>query len=238
MKDETLSLVGHLRELRKRLIICLLAVLLTSGLSYFYTKEILSLIAKSPGKLVFLAPTEAFLAYVKIALFSGIFLASPLILHQIWAFVSAGLKEEERRTLLFYGPLSFFFFLGGAAFAYFLVLPLGIRFLLQFGSESLQPMLSVGRYISFAGFLLLGFGISFEFPLVIMFLSRLGVVTPQFLRRRRKYAVLLIFVFSAIITPPDVFTQVLMALPLLLLYEVSIWFSWLAGKKARLRRAG
>ncbi len=92
-------------------------------------------------------------------------------------------------------------------------------------------MLSVSRYISFAGFLLLGFGISFEFPLVIMFLSRLGVVTPQFLRRRRKYAVLLIFVFSAIITPPDVFTQILMALPLLLLYEVSIWFSRLTGKK-------
>jgi sec-independent protein translocase protein TatC len=238
MRDEKLSLVDHLEELRKRLIICLLALLATSGFSYFYAERILSLIAKPVDKLVFLAPTEAFLAYLKIAFFSGIFLASPLILQQIWSFVSVGLKEEERRPLLFYGPLSFFLFAGGGAFAYFLVLPLGIRFLLKFSSENLQPMLSVSRYTSFAGFLLLGFGISFEFPLVILFLSRLGLVTSQFLRRKRKYAVLLIFIFSAIITPPDVFTQVLMALPLLLLYEISIWFSKLTGRKTRRPQAG
>lgn len=235
MSDEKLPLTAHLDELRRRLIICLIAVGAFSIPCYLLTKHILRFLAKSVGKLVFIGPHEAFFAYLKLAFFGGIFLSLPIILWQTWKFISVGLKENERKYLSLYGFLSFLFFILGAAFAYLLILPIGMKFFLGFATDTLHPMISISKYISFVGLLLLGFGIVFELPLVILFLTKIGLVTPQSLAKKRKYAILLTFIFAAIITPPDVFTQFLMAIPVLLLYEGSIWVSKLMSIR---RQAG
>lgn len=225
MDDKQLTLVEHLSELRRRLVICFLSIFAGSLLCYLVIKRILDFLVKPVGKLVFIAPQEAFIAYLKLSLIAGIFLALPVILYQIWCFVSTGLKQNEKKYLLFYGPFSFVLFLAGASFAYFLILPLGLRFLLGFATSALQPMISISRYVSFVGMLLLVFGVVFELPLVIMFLTKINLVSPKLLREKRKYAILLIFIIAAVLTPPDIVTQILMAGPLILLYEISIFFS-------------
>ncbi len=230
MKDRKLPLLEHLEELRRRIIISLASVALFSLLSYLYVKKILGFLIQPviqlTGRLIFIKPLEAFLAHLKLALLCGTFLALPVIFYQIWQFVSVGLKENERKYLRVFGPLSLFLFLLGAGIAYFLILPLGIRFLVsRYATQFLEPKISVSYYISFVGLLLLSFGCVFELPLVVLFLTKIGLVTPQGLRRKRKEVVLATFIFAAIMTPPDVFTQVLLALPILLLYEVSLWTS-------------
>jgi sec-independent protein translocase protein TatC len=215
-----MSLIGHMEELRRKLIICILTVLACSIFSYFYSDKILTIL-KRP----FIAPQEPFIITLKIALFGGIIFALPMITYQVWQFISSGLKKKEKRHLLFYSPFSLLLFLSGASFAYFLVVPVGLRFLLSFGGSSLQPMISISKYLSFITLMILAFGIVFELPLVFLFLARMGIVTPQFLAKKRKVFIIAIFVLAAILTPPDVFTQILLAAPLLILYEVSIWLT-------------
>ncbi len=232
MSDRRLPLVGHLEELRKRIIICLVSVFLLSLVSYFYAGKILSLLMKPVGKLVFIKPQEAFLSYLKIALFSGVFLSLPIIFCQIWKFVSVGLLPRERKYILTYGPISFFLFLVGAGFAYQVVLPLGLKFLVdRFSTGTLESMLSISHYISFVGMFLLSFGVVFELPLIILFLTGIGLVTTQTLRKRRREVVIFTFLLAALMTPPDVFTQLLLAVPLLLLYEVSLWTAVFVNRK-------
>lgn len=227
MADKELTLVDHMTELRRRLIICIISVIVGASLSYFEIKTILALLIKPVGKLVFITPQEAFVTYIKLAIFSGIFLAMPVILYQIWRFVAVGLKRSEKKYLLLYGPFSFILFLIGAAFAYFVILPLGIKFLLGFATDTLKPMISLKAYVSFAGMLLLVFGVVFELPLVIIFLTKIRLVTTSLLREKRKVVIVLIFILAAILTPPDIITQILMAGPLILLYEISILLSTL-----------
>ena len=174
MKDRRLSLVEHLEELRGRLVICLASVFLFSLASYFYAGKILSLLIKPVGKLVFIKPQEAFLSYLKIALFSGIFLSLPVIFYQIWKFVFVGLLPKEKKYIFTYGPLSFFLFLVGAGFSYQVVLPLSLKFLVdRFSSNTLESMLSISNYISFVGTFLLAFGVVFELPLIVLFLTKI-----------------------------------------------------------------
>lgn len=226
MQDRKMSLIGHMEELRRRLIVCVLTVLACSIFSYFYSDKILAILKRPfPHSLVFIAPQEPFVITLKIALFGGIIFALPMIAYQAWQFISSGLKEKEKRYLFFYSPFSLLLFLSGASFAYFLVVPVGLRFLLSFGGGSLQPMISISKYLSFITLMILAFGIVFELPLVLMFLARIGVVSPQFLAKKRKVFIIAIFVLAAILTPPDVFTQILLAGPLLILYEVSIWLT-------------
>jgi sec-independent protein translocase protein TatC len=223
LQDKKMSLMGHMEELRKRLIICVLTVLGCSIFSYFYSHRILAILKRPfPHSLVFIAPQEPFVITLKIAIFGGIIFALPMIIYQLWQFISSGLKKKEKRYLLYYIPFSLLMFLSGASFAYFLVIPVGLRFLLGFGGSSLQPMISISRYLSFITLMILAFGIVFELPLVFLFLAGIGVVTPQFLAKKRKVFIIAIFVLAAILTPPDVFTQILLALPLVLLYESSI----------------
>ncbi|NOX97117.1 MAG: twin-arginine translocase subunit TatC [Nitrospirae bacterium] len=232
MSDRRLPLVEHLAELRRRLIICLASIFIFALLSYFYAQKILALLMKAVGKLVFIAPQEAFIAYLKIALFAGLFLSLPVILYQIWQFVSAGLLPKERKYLLVYGPLSFFLFLIGATFSYQVVLPLGLKFLIdRYSTATLQPMISISKYISFVGMFLLAFGVVFELPLIVLFLVKIGLVSPQSLRRRRREVIVLTFILAAVMTPPDIFTQFLLAVPILLLYEISLWTAVLVHKK-------
>lgn len=231
-KDGKLTLVQHLEELRRRFIICLLWVLVGSVVSWFYREEILSILKRPLGSpLVFLAPQEAFITMLKLAIFGGILLSLPVTLYQVWGFVSSALTQIEKKNLLLYGPLSLLSFIVGALFCYLVILPIGLKFLLSFGGASLTPMLSIDRYISFVIVLLLAFGVVFELPLASLFLTRLGLICPDSLRRRRKQAILMVFIISAILTPPDVLTQLFMAGPLLVLYEISIWLSKLAYRR-------
>lgn len=189
------------------------------------------------SQLVFMAPQEAFFAYLKLAFFVGIFLSLPVTLYQAWKFISSGLFVSERQLALIYLPFSLILFLTGALFCYFIVFPIGMKFFLGFSSPTIQPMISVTRYISFLGMLVLAFGVIFELPLVLLFLTKLGVVTPDFLAKKRSHALIVILVVAAILTPPDCVSQLLMALPMMILYEGSIWLSRLALARKKSRGA-
>jgi sec-independent protein translocase protein TatC len=225
MRDKELTLVEHLNELRSRTIKSVVFIIACSAALYNYINIILPILTKPAGKLVFIAPQEAFIANIKIAFFAGIFVSSPYVLYQIWQFVSVGLNPKERKYTLIFGPLSFIFFISGCAFSFFIILPLGMKFLLGFASDFVSPMITVDKYISFAGTLILAFGTVFQLPLITVFLTKVGLVTPKFLSRKRKHVIVLIFIAAAILTPPDVVTQCLMALPLLVLYELGVALS-------------
>jgi sec-independent protein translocase protein TatC len=223
--DKSLTLVEHLEELRNRIIKSVIFIIIISCLVYNFVNVIIPNVVKPVGKLVFIAPQEAFITNIKISFFGGLFLSSPFVLYQIWQFVSAGLKRSEKKYTLIFGPLSFIFFILGITFGYFLIVPIGIKFLLGFATDLITPMITISRYISFVGTLTFAFGVVFQLPIASLFLTKIGIVTPKFLSTKRKHAVVFIFITSAIFTPPDVITQCLMAIPLLVLYEVGVIFS-------------
>jgi len=176
-----------------------------------------------PTRLVFIAPTEAFFVNLKVAFYAGLFLSVPLLLFQVWKFVAPGLYEHERRYSFPFLIISTILFLLGAIFAYVVILPIALHFLISQGGELWQPNITLSNYLSFCMRLILAAGLVFEFPVLMYFLAKVGVVTPEFLVKNRKYAVLVAFVIAAILTPPDVFSQVMLAVPLCLLFEVSIF---------------
>ena len=227
--DDKLPFTAHLEELRKRLITCLAAVGIGFLISYGFKEKLFYILTRplisvmEPGdKIIFTGLPEAFFTYLKVSFLFGLILAAPVILYQFWMFVAPGLYKNERHLLFPIVFLSSFFFIGGALFGYFIVFPFGFKFFLGFATETIKPLPAMREYLSFSSKLLLAFGLVFELPLVITFLSRMGLVTVDFLKKNRKYAILLFFVAAAILTPPDVVTQVMMALPLMLLYEISI----------------
>ncbi|MDI6688600.1 MAG: twin-arginine translocase subunit TatC [Desulfobacterales bacterium] len=237
---EKIPFTGHLEELRKRLVTCFIAVGIGFVVSYGFKEklfDILSLplisVMGADDKLIFTGLPEAFFTYLKVAFLSGFMLAAPVILYQFWMFIAPGLYQKERRFLVPIVFLSSFFFVGGALFGYFIVFPFGFKFFLGFASETIKPLPSMKEYLSFASKLLLAFGLVFELPLIITFMAKLGMVSVEFLKKNRKYALLLFFVAAAILTPPDVVTQIMMALPLMLLYEISIIGARIFGKKAK-----
>lgn len=233
MIDRPMTIVEHLEELRTRLLISLAAFVAAMLLSFLFVEPILQLLIRPVGRVVFLAPTEAFFVRLKVAALSGAFLSLPVVLFQVWRFVGVGLTQTERRSTLSLLPFSLMLFTGGAAFAFFAILPVGVRFLLGYQTESLVPMISVGAYTSFATAFVLAFGLVFQLPIVILFLARIGVVTPSSLAAGRRYALLGIVVLSAVLTPGgDVFSQALMAVPTYLLYEASIWIARIFAPKA------
>lgn len=228
----------HLEELRKRLIICFTAVGIGFVLSYGFKEKLFQILTRplirvmqTGDKLIFTGLPEAFFTYLKVAFLSGIILAAPVIFYQFWMFVAPGLYDKEKRLMAPIVFLSTFFFVGGAFFGYFIVFPYGFKFFLGFASEIIRPLPSMREYLGFASKLLLAFGLVFELPLIIIFLARLGIVSVSFLKKNRKYALLLFFVGAAILTPPDVVTQIMMALPLMVLYEISIIGARIFGKK-------
>lgn len=227
--EDKLPFTAHLEELRNRLIVCFIAVGVGFALSYGFKERLFHILTRpliavmqEGDKLVFTGLPEAFFSYLKVAFLSGIMLATPVILYEFWMFVAPGLYHKEKRILLPIVFLSSFFFVGGALFGYFVVFPFGFQFFLSFATETIRPLPSMKEYLSFASKLLLAFGLVFELPLLLTFMSRLGLVSVAFLKKNRKYAFLLFFVMAAILTPPDVVTQVMMALPMMVLYEISI----------------
>ncbi len=225
MSDEgSMPLSGHLTELRNRILTILGTIFGLFLITYFFSAELLT-IAQRPiagQNLIFLSPTEAFFARLKIAIYAALFIGLPVMLFQIWQFCAPGLLSRERRYTVIFVLTSMILFTTGAVFCYFLILPYGLSFLLSFATETITPQISIGFYISFIFKLILVFGVVFEVPLVTLLLVQAGVVTPQFLTSNRSYMYVGAFVVAAALTPPDVITQVLMAGPLLILFEVSV----------------
>ncbi len=236
MEDKPMSLLEHLDALRRVLIISLISILPGAVAGWYIREEILRVLVR-PVKtmgydLVFIGATEAFTAQLKIAVIAGLLIALPVIMYQVWKFVLPALHVHERRYIITFVPVSVLLFAGGILFAYYTVFNYAVRFLLSFGGDGLTPMLSLSKYLSFSIWFLLPFGVIFELPLVVVALARLGLVTPRFLATKRKWAFLAVFVIAAVVTPTtDMLTQAVMALAMYLLYEVSIWLSYLVRPK-------
>lgn len=238
---EESSLTEHLAELRRRLIICFIAVFAGFGLCYALIGPIFAMLSRPleevlpPGtSLIFTSYPEAFFTYLKLALTCGIFIGSPVILYQIWAFVAPGLYEHEKRWTLPFVICSSFMFIGGGFFGYMVVFPAAFKFLAGYSGEGLRLLPSVSEYFTLTIRLLLGFGLAFELPVFMVFLGLIGLLDAHTLRKHRKYAILIAFLAAAILTPtPDVLNQILMAGPLLVLYELSIFLVWLVRAKRR-----
>lgn len=238
--EEKQTFIQHLEELRKRLIISLVAVGTSFFICYIFSKEIFQLLmiplqkALPPGAtMIFTTPAEAFFTYLKVALLAGIFAASPVVLYQIWLFVAPALYSQEKRYVIPFVISSTVLFVGGAAFGYFFVFPIGFKFFMSFATDFIQPAPRLKESLSFCSMLLLTFGLTFELPLFIFFLSKLGVVDAKMLARNRRYVIVGIFIVAAILTPPDVITQLMVAAPLVILYEASIWVARFFSRKQR-----
>lgn len=238
MADDKLPFTAHLAELRIRLISSFIAVGAGFLISYAYIEQIFEFLMRPliqvmpPGSpLVFTSLTEGFFTYFKLALTSGVFLAFPVILYQIWRFVTPGLLEHEKKYAFPFVLSVTSFFIFGAVFCYYIALPSIFRFLLSFSSDMVRPMPSMKECLSFSSKMLLFFGLVFEYPPLIFFLAKVGVLKAEWLKRQRKYAVILIFIISAVVTPPDVVSQVLMAIPMMVLYELGIIVAIVFGKK-------
>jgi sec-independent protein translocase protein TatC len=235
MNTSDMSFWDHVSELRRRLLICAIALVLATIGSFFIAEPAARYIMQPVGDMtfVFLSPPELFMAYVRIALMIAIVVTSPLILFQTWLFVRPGLEKHERGALLFGLIFGAFFFAGGVLFAFFIVVPLSLNFFLQYQNDSITAMFSFAEYIGFVKSMLIAFGVAFELPVVSSILSALGIVKGTSLAKARRYAILLIFVGSAIITPPDIVSQVILALPMMALFELSI----VLAKRNQNRRA-
>lgn len=241
MDEKKLPLTAHLQELRKRLISSFIAIGIGFLICYSFKETIFDILAYPllklmpiNGSLIFTSVAEAFFTYMKIAFIAGLFLASPFVLYHVWAFVAPGLYRHEKRYVVPFIILGTLFLTIGIMFGYLVAIPIGFKFLLGFASDFIKPMPSMKEYLSFSIKFLLAFGLIFEFPVVLLMLAKIGIVDSRRLAKQRKYAILLIFIFAAVITPPDVISQVILAIPLMGLYEVSILFVKFFGKKPSL----
>jgi len=239
MDEKKLPLTTHLQELRRRLVLSFIAVGAGFALCYAFSESIFDILSApllkmmpTGGSLIFTSVAEAFFTYMKVAFISGLILASPFVLYQIWAFVAPGLYRHEKKYVIPFVLAGSFFFAIGILFAYYVALPVGFKFLLGFATDFIKPLPSMKEYLSFSIKFLLAFGLVFEFPVVLVLLVRIGVVDAKTLAKQRKYAILLIFIFAAILTPPDIVSQLIVALPMIGLYELSILLSKLFGKKS------
>lgn len=249
MEELKMPFTSHLVDLRKRIIISLVFVVTGFAAAFNYSEYIfrfltfplrynISLSITSPFvqlieknvknnlTLVFLAPAEAFWMHMKVSIITGIVISLPVIFSQIWHFISPGLLHKEKKYVIPFVFITTTFFIVGAAYCFFLVLPFAMGFLLTYKTESMIPMISVEKYVDFCLKFILAFGAIFELPIAIVFFTRMGFVSPKTLAKHRKYAILLAFIAAAILTPtPDVFNQTLMAVPIIVLYEIGILVS-------------
>ncbi len=248
--QKMMTFMEHLGDLRKKIVVSLVALCVTFVITFNFSEEILGFLMfplrytldfsvremymhyvfqdkLQMTKLVFLSPTEGFWMNMKISMVAALILALPVVFHQLWSFVSPGLHAHEKKYVVPFVLIATGLFLLGSAFCFFVVLPFAMGFLLTYKvGDFMMPMLSVGQYVDFCLKFVLAFGAVFELPIIILFFTKMGFVTPQWLARYRKYAILVAFVIAAILTPtPDVFNQTLMAIPMIVLYEVGILVS-------------
>lgn len=227
-----MSLLEHLEELRRRLLICLIAVALTTLVALIFTDPLMEVLLRLAGpdvRIQAIEVPEKFTTSLRLALTVGVALAMPVLVYQAWLFLQPALFPHERRYILIGLPLVTLFFIGGVFFSYFLALPAALRFLLNFGSGLVTTQPQLGPYLSFISTLLLWSGISFELPIILFFLAKIRVLDGRRLARGRKYAFLIICIAAAIITPtPDPVNMMIVAVPLYLLYEIGIFLARLA----------
>jgi sec-independent protein translocase protein TatC len=234
-----MSFLDHLEELRRRLVISAGAVFVAFLLSFAFINRIFEFIMRplqavlpAGGKLIYTEPAEAFLLYMKVAALVGLFIAAPVVLWQIWLFIAPGLYANEKRFAIPFVLFSTFFFAAGALFSHFVVFPWAWRFFAGFSTDYMQFTPKIGPVFSLYVRMMLAMGVVFEMPTLVLFLARIGLVTPRFLIRNIKYAVLAIFIIAAVLTPgPDIVSQLLMAGPMVLLYAISILIAWVFQKK-------
>jgi len=238
-KNNTASFVGHLSELRSRLVKSFIFLILLFVISYFFSTEIYQFLVQPYAdvvlaknldrRLIFTALHEAFLTYLKVAFFAAFFISSPFFLIQLWKFIAPGLYKNEKQALLPYLLATPILFISGGFIVYYLIMPLAIKFFLGFetvaepGVIAIQLEAKVNEYLSLIMRLIFAFGVSFQLPVILSLLARIGIIDSKYLRDRRKYFVVIIFAMAAILTPPDPITQIGLALPLLLLYKLSIF---------------
>lgn len=233
-------LLDHLIELRRRLLYCIAAIVLAFGVSYWFAEDIFAflvqpLLTAGQKTLIYTQIFEAFFVKVKVAFFASMMIAFPVIANQLWRFVAPGLYKKEQRALLPFLLATPVLFTAGAAMAYFLAIPMALHFLLSFqgdvGGVDQQALPAIGNYLSFVMQFLFGFGLSFLLPVLLMLLERAGIVTRKGLIGARRYAIVGATAIAAVLTPPDLMSQVLLAVPLILLYEVAIIGIWFTERR-------
>lgn len=221
--DKLRPLIDHIQELRRRIIISLVWFVLFSAGSYFIVDSVLTWLAQPVGEFIFTAPTEAFLVHIKMTFGMGIVFSFPIFIYHAWKYVEVALFPHEKSLVFFLIPFSCVLFVGGVLLALFVVVPMAAHFLLQFGSQTLRPMISVQSYLSFLFWMIVGFGILFQLPLVVIVLCRMGILTTQQLGTYRKHVVVGLVILSAVITPGgDVASQLILAVLSYLLFELSV----------------
>ncbi|WMJ77385.1 MULTISPECIES: twin-arginine translocase subunit TatC [unclassified Sedimentibacter] len=231
--ERNLTLVGHLSELRKRLIYSSVVLIAAVFIFYNFAEVVVKHIIDIAPEInfVFIAPAELLLSYVKIAVIGGLVIAAPFLMLQLWLFVSPGLTKSEKKTIavsLFVGGM---FFILGVVFAYLVVLPIMLQFFMGFEIEQIDEMISFSNYLSFVINTLLSFGLIFELPILMVILTKFHILKVSFIKKNRKYTILIIFVVAALLTPPDIITQSLLALPMILLFEVGVIFASVVERK-------
>jgi len=236
--SESMPFLRHLEELRIRLIKSTLAVILCAVVAFVFSEQIVAFIklplkgvGPEESQLHNLQVTGALYAYLKVSLLTGVVVALPIIFYQAWRFIAPGLFSREKAMIVPMVLVSTILFLIGGAFCFLVVLPIGLQFLIGFAGEQIENMITINSYISFAGLLLLAFGFSFQMPILAYYLGKFGIISSGFLAKGRRYAAVSILVIGAVLTPPDVFTQLLLAGPMYLLYEISIVIVKLTGKR-------
>jgi sec-independent protein translocase protein TatC len=222
--DASMGFWDHVVELRRRLLTSAIVLVVATFACFFAAEPAARWLMQPVGDMtfVYLSPPELFMSYVRIAFMAAVVVSSPVIIYQIWMFVRPGLERQERRALFWGIVFGAFFFAAGASFAFFVIIPFSLRFFLQYQNETIQAMFSFAEYIGFVSAMVLAFGVAFELPILSAILSALGIITGTAMAAARGYAVLLIFIGAAIITPPDIISQVMLGLPMLLLFELSI----------------
>ena len=238
--EKRLPVIEHLRELRTCLIRSCVALSVSAALSLYFTKDIFRILQKPllenlslESTFIATSPLEAMITYLKVGLLAGVFIASPVILHQVWRFIAPALYAREKLLGATFVTVATLLFVGGALFGYFIIFPVGFKFFVSiFVGTDIQFLPQMKDYLGFVTKMLLTFGILFELPLVLVSLSLMGVVSHHQLRSWRRYIIVLAFLVAGVLTPgPDILSQLLMALPLLVLYELSLLTIWLIGKK-------
>lgn len=230
-ENKKLSIIDHLSELRKRLITILVVNILAALISYQFVNIIIQLVLNlNRGmELVYITPSELFLVYVKLAITCGIIISSPITLIQIWLFISKGLRTKEKIYIVISLIVGIAFFILGVVFCYNIVLPITINFFVKITVPGVAAMISVNSFVSFISTMIICFGVVFEMPVVIFLLSVIGLVKPETLIKKQPLIIIAIFVLAAFITPPDMISQLFLAIPMVLLFELSIGISWLVN---------
>ena len=228
-----LSFWGHLEDLRGRVLKCLAVYVLACAGFYPCAPSVLAFVTAPAGPLVFTSPPDAFMAYWNVVLWGGFVVALPYFFYHFWSFVGEGLRPGERKVLLFYGPLSLILFGVGGVFAFWIVLPMSYQFFMGYALPGIRPLITLDRYAAYAAGVVLSFAAAFELPFVLFILARLGVVNARGLAATRRHAIVAILVVAAILTPPDVASQIMLALPLLVLYEAGIVLARMGERKSR-----